>query len=112
MHIILVPGFWVDGSSWSEVTPVEFFEDADLVDLNEELRAAFRARAVVPATVISCEFPSALLREWIAAGQPFAAELARIRDAEYVDLPTGRWPQFTKPRELSEAIIAAVDRAA
>jgi hypothetical protein len=38
------------------------------------------------------------------------AELARIRDVEYLDLPTGHWPQFTKPAELGEAILAAVDR--
>jgi pimeloyl-ACP methyl ester carboxylesterase len=110
--------------------PWESFDDADLTDLDEGLRQAFRARAIpeprgvaygrqhlhderrytVPATVIACEFPSAMLREWIAAGSPFVAELARIRDVEYVDLPTGHWPQFTKPAELARAIVAAVDR--
>ena len=110
--------------------PWEGFEDADLVDLDDRLREAFRRRAVpqpkgvaydqqhlgderrydVPATIIACEFPSAMLREWIAAAHPFVAELARIRDVEYVDLPTGHWPQFTKPAELGQAILAAVDR--
>lgn len=111
--------------------PWEAFEDADLVDLDDGLREAFRARAIpqpkgvaydqqhlhderrydVPATVIACEFPSAMLREWIAAGHPFVAELARVRNVEYVDLPTGHWPQFTRPAELSQAILAAVDGA-
>ncbi len=110
--------------------PWEFFDDKDLVGLNEDLRAAFRARAIpepkgvaydqqrlgderrydVPATVIACEFPTSLLREWIAAGHPFVAELARVRDVEYVDLPTGHWPQFTRPADLGAAILAAVDR--
>jgi pimeloyl-ACP methyl ester carboxylesterase len=110
--------------------PWEGFEDADLVDLDEGLRKAFRARAIpqpkgvaydrqhlgderrydVPATIIACEFPSLLLQEWIDGGQPFVAELARMRDVEYVDLPTGHWPQFTKPAELGRAILAAVDR--
>ncbi|WP_457964655.1 alpha/beta hydrolase [Arthrobacter sp. D1-29] len=110
--------------------PWEGFEDADLTDLTEDLRAQFRARAIpqpkgvafdqqhlhdvrrydVPATVIACEFPSSLLQEWIDAGHPYVAELARIRDVEYVDLPTGHWPQFTKPAELGQAILAAVDR--
>ena len=110
--------------------PWEGFEDPDLVDLDDRLREAFRRRAVpqpkgvaydqqhlgderrydVPATIIACEFPSAMLREWIAAAHPFVAELARIRDVEYVDLPTGHWPQFTKPAELGQAILAAVDR--
>jgi pimeloyl-ACP methyl ester carboxylesterase len=108
----------------------EEFEDADLVDLDEGLREAFRARAIpqpkgvacdrqhlgderrydVPATVIACEFPSSMLREWIDGGHPFVAELARMRDVEYVDLPTGHWPQFTKPAELGRAILAAVER--
>lgn len=110
--------------------PWEGFEDADLVDLDNSLREKFRARAIpqpkgvaygrqhlhderrydVPATVIACEFPSAMLREWITAGHPFVAELARVRDVEYVDLPTGHWPQFTKPAELARAILTAVDR--
>ena len=110
--------------------PWESFDDADLVDLDDQLRQAFRARAVpeprgvangrqhlhderrygVPATVIACEFPSAMLREWMAAGNPFVAELARVGDVEFVDLPTGHWPQFTKPAELGRAIVAAVDR--
>ena len=110
--------------------PWDGFEEADLVDLDDGLREAFRARAVpqpkgvaydqqhlyderrydVPATVIACEFPSAQLREWVSAGHPFVAELARIRDVEYVDLPTGHWPQFTKPAELGDAILAAVER--
>lgn len=108
----------------------EEFDDADLVDLDEALRAEFSARAIpqpkgvaygrqhlqderrydVPVTVIACEFPSAMLREWIAAGHPFVAELARIRDVEFVDLPTGHWPQFTRPDELARAILGAVAR--
>ncbi|MET3143994.1 UNVERIFIED_ORG: pimeloyl-ACP methyl ester carboxylesterase [Arthrobacter sp. UYEF2] len=111
--------------------PWDGFEDADLVDLTDELRASFRARAIpqpkgvaygrqrlhdirrydVPATVIACEFPSSLLTEWIDTSHPFTEELARIRDIEYVDLPTGHWPQFTKPVELGQAILAAVERA-
>ncbi|MFF1635617.1 alpha/beta fold hydrolase [Leifsonia sp. NPDC058248] len=109
----------------------EEFDDDDLVDLDDGLRAAFRARSVpeprrvtsdpihlsderrydVPATVIACEFPSGQLISWLQAGQPFVAELGRIRETEFVDLPTGHWPQFTKPAELGEAILAAVDRA-
>lgn len=108
----------------------DIFEDEDLVDLNDELRAAFRARAIpqpkgvafdqqrlhderrydVPATVIACEMSSAQLLALVAAGHPYVAELARIQDVEYVDLPTGHWPQFTRPTELGAVILAAVDR--
>lgn len=110
--------------------PWEFFDDADLVDLDDDLRAAFRVRAIpeprgvaydamelhderrldVPTTVIACEFTAAQLSDWVGAGLPFVAELARLTDAEYVDLPTGHWPQFTKPDELGAMILAAVER--
>ncbi len=107
------------------------FEDEDLVDLDNELRAAFREGAItspvhvardpqqlyderrydVPITVICCEFPSAMLREWIAQGHPYVSELAKMRNVEYVDLPTGHWPQFTRPAELAQAILASVGSA-
>jgi pimeloyl-ACP methyl ester carboxylesterase len=107
------------------------FEEEDLVDLDDALRAAFRARAIpspvhvasdpqqlfderryqVPVTVIACEFPSAKLREWMAQGQSYVRELAKVRDVDYVDLPTGHWPQFTRPQELGRAILASVGPA-
>jgi pimeloyl-ACP methyl ester carboxylesterase len=110
--------------------PWDEFDEADLVDLNDDLRAELRAHAVpeprgvaygelhlhdkrrhdVPATVIACEFPSSRILEWIREGESYVAELGRLHDVEYVDLPTGHWPQFTKPAELGEAILAAVER--
>ena len=104
------------------------FDDADLVDLDDALRAAFRDRAIpmparvasdpqrladprrydVPVTVIACEFTAAQVREWIAGNAPWTSELAAIRDVDIVDLPTGHWPQFTRPEELGAAIVAAI----
>jgi len=100
----------------------------DLVDLDDDLRAAFRERAIptpehvasdrqrlsderrydVPATVIACEFSTAQLRDWMAQDHPAMRELAKIRDVGCIDLPTGHWPQFTKPAELGQAILASV----
>src|SRR6266566_2965683 len=200
MDIILIPGFWLDASSWDEVIPAlrqaghgvhaltlpgmeakdadrsqikmrdhvdagpgrvapvvyvdslpmgegglindelpvengevplpdwSLFDKEDLVDLDDDVRAAFRERAIptpahvasdrqrlsderrydVPATVIACEFSSAQLRDWMAQDHPALRELARIRDVGYIDLPTGHWPQFTKPAELGQAILASV----
>ena len=108
--------------------PWELFTDEDLIDLDDALRAAFRARAIpeparvatdemvlsderrydVPITIIACEFPSALLKEWIASESPFTRELARVGQVDYIDLPTGHWPQFTKPVQLGQAIVAAI----
>jgi pimeloyl-ACP methyl ester carboxylesterase len=107
------------------------FEKEDLVDLDDDLRVTFRVRAIptpvhvtsdlqrlsderrydVPATVIACEFSSAQLREWMAQDHPALRELAKVRDVGYVDLPTGHWPQFTKPGELGQAILASAGPA-
>jgi pimeloyl-ACP methyl ester carboxylesterase len=104
------------------------FGDEDLVDLDDDRRAAFRERSIptpanvasdqqrlsderrydIPATVISCEFPTEMLRQFVAGDHPYTRELGRLRDVTYVDLPTGHWPQLTKPAELAEAIVAAV----
>ena len=107
------------------------FDDEDLVDLDDQLRAAFRERAIptpihvasdpqrlsderrydVPVTIIACEFPSEMLRKWMEQGHPYVRELAKIHDVEYVDLPTGHWPQFTRPQELGRAILASAGPA-
>ncbi|GAB3407370.1 alpha/beta fold hydrolase [Flindersiella endophytica] len=127
-----------DGGHLNSGLPVEngevplpdwsLFDDEDLVDLSDELRAEFRERAIpwpglisrdpvhltderrydVPSTLIACEFTSAQLREWTAAGESNLRELGKLRAVEYVDLPTGHWPMFTKPAELGEAIVRAV----
>jgi len=111
--------------------PWDAFDAADLDGLTDELRTEFRARAIpqprgvaadpmhladerrldVPSTVIACEYPSSQLEEWMAEGHPYVAELARMRDVEYVDLPTGHWPQFTRPDDLGRAILRAVERS-
>jgi len=107
------------------------FETEDLVDLDPELREAFRARAIpsparvtsdrqqlsderryeVPVTVIACEFSSAMIRKWMEQEHPAVRELGKIRDVDYIDLPTGHWPQFTRPEELGRAILASVGPA-
>lgn len=106
------------------------FEEEDLIDLDDTLRAKFRSIAIpqplgvasdkqvlsderrydVPATVIACEFSAEMLRGLMAEGHSYVSELAKVKDVEFIDLPTGHWPQFTRPRELVAAIFAAVDR--
>jgi pimeloyl-ACP methyl ester carboxylesterase len=105
-----------------------FFGPEDLAGLDEDLRAALRARAIpvparvsrdavhlsderrldVPVTVIACEFTAENLRDGIAQGEPWAAELGRIRDVTVVDLPTGHWPQLTRPADLAAALVGAL----
>ncbi|MGJ9403091.1 alpha/beta fold hydrolase [Arthrobacter sp. KK5.5] len=108
----------------------DVFGDEDLVGLTGEIKEAFRTRAIpeprgvaqdrqrladehrydIPATVITCEFPSEMLRGLMDEDHPYPSELKRIKDFEMVDLPTGHWPQFTRPADLGEAILAAVGR--
>lgn len=102
------------------------FEDADLIDLTDELRVWFREIAIpeparvtsdaqalsdqrryaVPATIICCEFTSDALRGWLAKG--YLPELGLMQNYDLVDLPTGHWPQFTRPIELAETILEIV----
>jgi hypothetical protein len=31
-----------------------------------------------------------------------------VNDLTFIELPTGHWPQFTRPRELGESILTAI----
>jgi pimeloyl-ACP methyl ester carboxylesterase len=106
------------------------FGAEDLTDLDDEARDAFRARALpspeqvvlgpqrltderryqVPVTVIATEFTSEMLRDWIGRDLAPVREFGKLRDLELVDLPTGHWPQFTRPDDLARTILTAIDR--
>ena len=106
------------------------FPDEDLVDLDEGLRETMRERAIpvpvgaahdpqhltderrhdVPSTVVACEFTRENVREWLDDAAPWTVELAALCDLEIVELPTGHWPQFTRPSDLAEAIAGAILR--
>jgi pimeloyl-ACP methyl ester carboxylesterase len=104
------------------------FDDEMVADLDEDQRQTMRAHAIpvpehvatdpltltddrrydVPATLITCEYPASMLQHWMDAGEPGAAELAKLRNVEFVDLESGHWPQFTRADDLSAAILAAI----
>jgi pimeloyl-ACP methyl ester carboxylesterase len=140
--VVYVGGFPMgDGDAVADGYPAEngevplpdwsAFEEEELVDLDDEARAAFRERAIpspehvtrdpqqlsderrydVPVTVICTEFPSEMLRGWIEQGLAPVREFTKIRDVQYVDLPTSHWPQFTRPKELGRAILASIGPA-
>jgi pimeloyl-ACP methyl ester carboxylesterase/uncharacterized damage-inducible protein DinB len=141
-RVVYVGGFPTgDGDAAAAAIPAEngevpmpewsAFDDDELADLDEVARAEFAARAIpspervtrdpqqlsderrydVPVTVIATEFTSETLRGWIDQGLAPVREFTRIRDVEYVDLPTGHWPQFTRSDELGRAILASVERS-
>lgn len=140
-RIVYVDGFPVpDGTPVNPDLPVvgdevpvpdwSVFDDGSLTDLTEDLRAEIERVGVpmpvgvateplrltdvrrrdIPQTLVVTSISSAQVREMIDADAPFVSELAACRDIEIVDLPTGHWPQLTRPQELADVVAAAVDR--
>ncbi|MFJ1512002.1 alpha/beta fold hydrolase [Cellulosimicrobium funkei] len=101
---------------------------SSLDGLDEAALARFRERAVptpgpvargvvhvsdprrleVPATAVCSSIPSAVLAEMAHPGPPLHTELGEVGDVTYVDLPTGHWPMFSRPRDLAAVIVDAV----
>ncbi|KQY59055.1 esterase [Aeromicrobium sp. Root495] len=111
--------------------PWDVFSDdgsKDLDGLTPELLDAFRARAVphperaardglvlsderrydVPVTLISSTFTLAEIEQYRDAGESYFAELALLEYLTIVELPTGHWPQLSRPADLAAAIVAAL----
>lgn len=106
------------------------FDEEDMRDLDDETRARFATMArpepvssardgqahsggsgvrAIPSTVIATSRSEAEYRESFDA--PFFAELVALENVTFVDLPTGHWPQLTRPVELGRAIVAALETA-
>ncbi|MBA3781476.1 MAG: alpha/beta hydrolase [Nocardioides sp.] len=94
------------------------FSDAELADfytaaipvpegvMNGVIHLKDTRRYDVPVTMVCPEYTADQLREWVADGH--VPELAAISDVTYVDVPTGHWPQLTRPDDLAKAILGAV----
>ena len=112
------------GDGWR--IPMPAWEDlegvmgASLEGLGPDERARMRARAVaqpvrtwtqpltlvnpardqLPKALITCSIPVAQVKEMIAAGHPWFAELAGPQWS-LLELPTGHWPLFSVPEPLA-----------
>ncbi|WP_072691175.1 alpha/beta fold hydrolase [Rhodococcus marinonascens] len=75
--------------------------------VREKLELVDSQRLDVPTTVICTSFPSQIIQEMARSGHPMAAELTQIAEVEYIDLPTGHWPMWSRPAELATAIDTA-----
>jgi hypothetical protein len=73
--------------------------------LTERIELRNPRRNDVPATVICCSFPSAVVAQ--ATDDTIFAPLRDLTDVSYVDLPTGHWPMWSKPEELATVIEKA-----
>ena len=118
--MIPAANFSTDGADLPPV-PWEELDEADVRDLD---RAAFEAllrpspasltiepfelsderRYTVPAVFVCPEYRAADLQEWVAGGEASVAAISRHKNATFVDLPTGHWPQLSKPADLAAII--------
>lgn len=119
------PGVDVPLPSWDELaaegSSVEGIDDEGLARFralampqpggvaSAPVRVADPRRFATPITAICTSLPSGLLRELIGSGQ-MPSELESYADVDYVDLPTGHWPMFSRPTDLADAIAAAARR--
>ena len=124
--VAFAPGFPED----MEGLPLPPFEalgeQASLAGLDAEVLERFRERALpepggvlrqvvqlshdarfdVPATFVCCSIPSSQVRDMAAAGHPMFAEVSRLRNVDWVDLPTGHWPMWSRPADLARILAA------
>lgn len=123
----LAKGFPTEGPDLVLPGPDDF-DEADLRDLGydalaaraipspaslttEALELSDTRRYDVPALFVCPEYTAAQLTEWVADGEESVAEISKLANPSYVDLPTGHWPQLTKPEELAAILVGAAEQA-
>jgi hypothetical protein len=109
----------------------DFFDDEMVADLDDDLRERIRSESVpspshavtdgltfgadglydLPVTMVTAEYDAAQLREWIDGGMPGTEEMVRLRNAEWVDLHSGHWPQYSRVDDTVRVILDAAARA-
>jgi pimeloyl-ACP methyl ester carboxylesterase len=102
----------------------DFFDDEMTADLDDGLRDTIRAGSVpsplhavtdglafgsdalhdLPVLMVTAEYNEAQLREWTDAGESGTEEIAALRHAEWVDLHSGHWPQFSRVDDTARVI--------
>lgn len=68
------------------------------------------ARRTVPTTLVCCSIPGAQVLESAREGHAMFVEVANLEHVEVIDLPTGHWPMWSRPRDLAEVIASAAYR--
>jgi pimeloyl-ACP methyl ester carboxylesterase len=71
--------------------------------LTQPVRLTNPARDAVPKTVIWCSMTPAEVQEMVAAYPDMCSELAKP-GWQVIELPTGHWPMFSRPRDLAELL--------
>lgn len=116
-----------EGDFTLEMAWDELEAEGSMRDLTDAQLATFRDRAVaepaamlatgvrltnpdrhqVPLTVICTAFNAEQYQDAAAQGVPYFVALDDYADVEYIDLPTGHWPMWSKPTELADLIATA-----
>lgn len=64
------------------------------------------ARFDVPTTFVCCSMPTSQVMKLVTAGHPMFAEVADLKSVDYVDLPTGHWPMWSRPSDLAHILAS------
>lgn len=106
-------------------------QQASLEGLSAEVLERFRMRAVpepasvlrqpvelvnesrhsVPTTLVCCSISGEQVTGLVQAGHPMFAEVANFEHVDIIDLPTGHWPMWSRPRDLAEVIRSAASQS-
>lgn len=104
------------------------FDEADVRDITPELGRAIAAhthpspshaaidplhltderRFDVPTTIVISTMSAERMQSLLDDGAPWLGDTERLTSLHVVDLPTGHWPQYTRPEELSGLIVEAL----
>jgi pimeloyl-ACP methyl ester carboxylesterase len=75
--------------------------------LRQPVELTNNARRKIPTTLVCCSIPSAQVLELARTGHAMFAEVAALEHLDVIDLPTGHWPMWSRPRDLAEAVQSA-----
>lgn len=94
---------------------LECFRDKAVPEPGSVVRASTNltndARKSVPTTLVCCSLAGSQVVELAQAQHPVFAEIAQLDDLSIVDLPTGHWPMWSRPKNLAEVIGDAACQA-
>jgi len=80
--------------------------------LREGFELTNPARLAIPSTVLCNSMTVEQTKGWVAAGEAFVAELANLTGPiEWIDMPTGHWPMWSRPVDLAAELVSAGERA-
>lgn len=73
------------------------------------VRVTDERRHEIPASVICTSIGSEVLVQMIESGD-IPSELGAVHDVQFIDLPTGHWPMFSRPEDLAAALCIEINR--